>query len=83
VEAPAKQITDLTDVGVGTLYRHFPQRSDLVKAVVETGIDAVAEALIQWSAEDLPHAITQVSQPVSRRGLDHEQQIVAVLIDGL
>ena len=44
VDAPAKEITDLAGVGVGTLYRHFPQRSDLVKAVVETGIDAVADA---------------------------------------
>ncbi|MEV0136066.1 TetR/AcrR family transcriptional regulator [Dactylosporangium sp. NPDC050688] len=44
VDAPAKEITDLAGVGVGTLYRHFPQRADLVKAVVETGIDAVAEA---------------------------------------
>ena len=33
VDAPAKEITDLAGVGVGTLYRHFPQRSDLVKAV--------------------------------------------------
>lgn len=44
VDAPAKEITDLAGVGVGTLYRHFPQRSDLVKAVVETGIDEVADA---------------------------------------
>jgi AcrR family transcriptional regulator len=44
VDAPAKEITDLAGVGVGTLYRHFPQRADLVKAVVEGGIDAVAEA---------------------------------------
>jgi AcrR family transcriptional regulator len=44
VDAPAKEITDLAGVGVGTLYRHFPQRSDLVKAVVENGIDAVADA---------------------------------------
>ncbi|GAB7038229.1 MULTISPECIES: TetR/AcrR family transcriptional regulator [Catenuloplanes] len=44
VDAPAKEITDLAGVGVGTLYRHFPQRADLVKAVVETGIDAVADA---------------------------------------
>lgn len=43
VDAPAKEITDLAGVGVGTLYRHFPQRSDLVKAVVQTGIDAVAD----------------------------------------
>jgi AcrR family transcriptional regulator len=153
VEAPAKEITDLAGVGVGTLYRHFPQRADLVKAVVESGIDAVAdagpalaadrepaEALVEWthrftellatkrglasalhsgdpafaglpgyflqrlgpalaalldaavadgtvradiSAEDLLHAITQLSQPVPGRGLEHNQRIVAVLLDGL
>jgi AcrR family transcriptional regulator len=44
VDAPAKEITDLAGVGVGTLYRHFPQRADLVKAVVESGIDAIADA---------------------------------------
>src|ERR1700755_1352255 len=44
VDAPAKEITDRAGVGVGTLYRHFPQRADLVKAVVESGIDAVADA---------------------------------------
>ncbi|QRP50970.1 TetR/AcrR family transcriptional regulator [Amycolatopsis sp. FDAARGOS 1241] len=44
VDAPAKEITDRAGVGVGTLYRHFPQRADLVKAVVQTGIDAVADA---------------------------------------
>jgi AcrR family transcriptional regulator len=153
VEAPAKEITDLAGVGVGTLYRHFPQRSDLVKAVVESGIDAVAdagpalsaaneplEALTQWinrftellatkrglatalhsgdpafselpryflqrlgptlaallqaavadgtvrddiSAEDLLHAITQLSQPVPGQGPELNQRIVAVLLDGL
>jgi AcrR family transcriptional regulator len=153
VDAPAKEITDLAGVGVGTLYRHFPQRADLVKAVVESGIDAVAdagpalaaghkpvEALTEWvhrfaellatkrglasalhsgdpafaglpgyflqrlgpalatlldaavadgtvrddiSAEDLLHAITQLCQPVPGRGLEHNQRIVGVLLDGL
>jgi AcrR family transcriptional regulator len=54
VDAPAKEITDLAGVGVGTLYRHFPQRSDLVKAVVESGIDAVAEAGPALSVECEP-----------------------------
>jgi AcrR family transcriptional regulator len=44
VGAPAKEIADLAGVGVGTLYRHFPQRSDLVKAVFQRGVDACAEA---------------------------------------
>ena len=153
VDAPAKEITDLAGVGVGTLYRHFPQRSDLVKAVVESGIDAVAdagpalsaghepaEALTMWirrftellatkrglasalhsgdpafsglpgyflqrlgpalaalldaavadgavrddiSAEDLLHAITQLCQPVPGRAPEHNQRIVAVLLDGM
>lgn len=49
VDAPAKEIADLAGVGVGTLYRHFPLRSDLVKAVVESGIDACAAAGPQLS----------------------------------
>ncbi|WP_216894749.1 TetR/AcrR family transcriptional regulator [Nocardia alni] len=153
VDAPAKEITDLAGVGVGTLYRNFPQRADLVKAVVESGIDAVAEAgpalsaahepaqaLAEWirrftellgtkrglasalhsgdpafaglpgyflqrlgpalaalldaavadgtvrddlGAEDLMHAITQLSQPIPGRGPEHNRRIVAVFVDGL
>jgi AcrR family transcriptional regulator len=44
VGAPAKEIADLAGVGVGTVYRHFPQRSDLVKAVFQRGVDACADA---------------------------------------
>src|ERR1700749_3722241 len=43
VDAPAKEIADLAAVGVGTLYRHFPQRSDLVKAVFRREVDACAD----------------------------------------
>lgn len=44
VDAPAKEIADLAGVGVGTVYRHFPQRSDLVKAVFQREVDACADA---------------------------------------
>jgi AcrR family transcriptional regulator len=44
VHAPAKEIADLAGVGVGTLYRHFPRRSDLVTAVFQRGVDACADA---------------------------------------
>jgi AcrR family transcriptional regulator len=44
VDAPAKEIADLAGVGVGTLYRHFPRRSDLVKAVFRREVDACADA---------------------------------------
>lgn len=54
VDAPAKEITDLAGVGVGTLYRHFPQRADLVKAVVQAGIDEVADAGPELSATREP-----------------------------
>ena len=54
VDAPAKEITDLAGVGVGTLYRHFPQRSDLIVAVVRHGTDAVAAAAPVLSAEHEP-----------------------------
>ncbi|WP_297600463.1 TetR/AcrR family transcriptional regulator [Mycobacterium sp.] len=54
VDAPAKEITDRAGVGVGTLYRHFPQRSDLVIAVLEREIDACAEAGAPLSAANPP-----------------------------
>jgi AcrR family transcriptional regulator len=44
VDAPAKEITDLAGVGVGTLYRHFPHRSDLIVAVLQHEIDQCIEA---------------------------------------
>jgi AcrR family transcriptional regulator len=44
VDAPAKQIADLAGVGVGTVYRHFPQRSDLVVAVFQRAVDVCAQA---------------------------------------
>src|SRR5450631_2085821 len=44
VDAPAKEITDLAGVGVGTLYRHFPHRSDLIVAVLQHEIDQCIQA---------------------------------------
>src|SRR5450755_2307734 len=44
VDAPAKEIADLAGVGVGTLYRHFPRRSDLIVAVLQHEIDECIEA---------------------------------------
>jgi AcrR family transcriptional regulator len=54
VDAPAKEIADLAGVGVGTLYRHFPQRSDLVKAVFQHEVDACAEASPELAAAHEP-----------------------------
>jgi AcrR family transcriptional regulator len=54
VDAPAKEIADLAGVGVGTLYRHFPQRSDLISAVFRREIDACAAAAPRLAASHDP-----------------------------
>jgi AcrR family transcriptional regulator len=55
VDVPAKEIAALAGVGVGTLYRHFPRRSDLVVAVLQRDIDAYA---------DLGPALTAAHEPL-------------------
>ena len=61
VDAPVREIAARAGVGVGTLYRRFPKRSDLVAAVFRQEVDACAaeatalaavhppgEALARW-----------------------------------
>jgi AcrR family transcriptional regulator len=54
VDAPAKEIADAAGVGVGTLYRHFPHRADLVVAVFQREIDACAQAAPALAAGNPP-----------------------------
>ena len=54
VDAPVREIAKQAGVGVGTLYRHFPQRSDLIKAVFRREIDACADAAEAIAAENAP-----------------------------
>jgi AcrR family transcriptional regulator len=56
VDAPVKEIAQRAGVGVGTLYRHFPRRADLVKAVIESRIDALAESAPELAATHAPGA---------------------------
>ena len=44
VEAPVRDIAAKAGVGMGTIYRHFPTRADLVIAVYRHQVDACAEA---------------------------------------
>lgn len=44
VDAPVREIAERAGVGVGTVYRHFPQRADLVAAVFRHEVDACADA---------------------------------------
>lgn len=54
VDAPAREIAAEAGVGVGTLYRHFPNRAALVAAVFTTEIDATAAAAAELLAEHAP-----------------------------
>jgi AcrR family transcriptional regulator len=56
VDAPVREIAARAGVGVGTLYRHFPQRSDLVVAVFRHEIDACADAAPALATEYEPGA---------------------------
>ena len=44
VNAPVREIADRAGVGVGTLYRNYPQRADLIVAVLKSQIDDFADA---------------------------------------
>jgi AcrR family transcriptional regulator len=50
VDAPVREIAQKAGVGVGTIYRHFPQRSDLVVAALRSEVDACADAGTELSA---------------------------------
>ncbi|MDR6288271.1 AcrR family transcriptional regulator [Inquilinus ginsengisoli] len=54
VDAPIREIAEKAGVGVGTLYRHFPQRADLIAAVFRREIDACADAASTLAAERGP-----------------------------
>ncbi len=54
VDAPVREIAEKAGVGVGTLYRHFPQRSDLIVAVFQHEVDACADAASVIAEEQEP-----------------------------
>jgi AcrR family transcriptional regulator len=44
VDAPVREIAAQAGVGMGTIYRHFPTRADLIVAVYRHQVEACAEA---------------------------------------
>jgi AcrR family transcriptional regulator len=54
VDAPVREIADRAGVGLGTLYRHFPQRADLIAAVFRREIDACADLAPMLAQENDP-----------------------------
>ena len=56
VNVPVREIAARAGVGVGTIYRHFPTRADLIVAVYRHQVEACAEAGPTLLAEsDTPH----------------------------
>ena len=54
VDAPVREIADRAGVGIGTLYRHFPTRADLIAAVFRQEMDSCAEAAETLAAAHPP-----------------------------
>lgn len=54
VDAPVREIASKAGVGIATVYRHFPQRSDLVAAVFRREVDACAAAAPALAREHEP-----------------------------
>jgi AcrR family transcriptional regulator len=54
VDAPVREIAEKAGVGVGTVYRHFPNRADLIAAVFRREIDSCADAAPILAAEHEP-----------------------------
>ena len=56
VEAPVRDIAAAAGVGMGTMYRHFPTRADLVVAVYRHQVEACAQAgPVLLANSDSPH----------------------------
>ncbi|HEX5353271.1 MAG TPA: helix-turn-helix domain-containing protein [Rhodanobacteraceae bacterium] len=63
VDAPVREIAEKAGVGIGTVYRHFPKRSDLIAAVFRHEIDACADAAPRLAAKHEPvEALTRWMQ---------------------
>lgn len=75
LDAPIREIADRAGVGIGTLYRHFPRRADLVAAVFHHEIEACAAAAPVLLAERTPLEALRawialfVTLAVTKRGL--------------
>lgn len=80
VDAPVREIAERAGVGVGTVYRHFPQRADLIVAVLKSQIDACADAAPAFASECEPgEALARWMQRyvdfiVTKRGLSNALQ---------
>ncbi|MBI4901366.1 MAG: TetR/AcrR family transcriptional regulator [Actinobacteria bacterium] len=67
VDVPMREIAARAGVGVGTIYRHYPLRSDLIIAVFRHELDATAAEADRLAAEYPPaEALRLWSQALAR-----------------
>jgi AcrR family transcriptional regulator len=52
VDVPVEEITHHAGLGMGTLYRHFPTKEDLIDAVLEDAFAEIVAIAEQAAAED-------------------------------
>jgi AcrR family transcriptional regulator len=75
VDVPLEEIARRSDVGIGTLYRHFPTRDALIEAVYRHEVallcDAADELLVEFPAgEALEHWLQRfVDYVAAKRGM--------------
>jgi AcrR family transcriptional regulator len=60
VDAPVRDIAERAGVGIGTVYRHFPRRPDLIAAVFRQEMDACADAAEALAVEHPPFKALQM-----------------------
>ena len=82
VDAPSREIAGQAGVGLGTLYRRFPTRADLVAAVFRREVDACADAAETLAREASP--LDALSEWLMRymRFLATKQGLAAALHSG-
>jgi AcrR family transcriptional regulator len=59
VAASLDEIARSAGVGIGTLYRHFPTRNDLVAALVQVDLERVAQLADELSADESSNALAR------------------------
>ncbi|MDI7864198.1 TetR/AcrR family transcriptional regulator [Rhizobiaceae bacterium n13] len=82
VDAPIREIATQAGVGLGTLYRRFPTRADLVAAVFRREVDACADAAGPLAAVRGPVEALAAWLMLYTRFLSTKQGLAAALHSG-
>ncbi len=82
VDAPIREIAAHAGVGLGTLYRRFPTRADLVAAVFRREVDACADAAKSLAAERAPLEALTAWLMLYTRFLSTKRGLAAALQSG-